>query len=422
MRFFLFSECYDGLGLAVRLIAEGAEVFVWCRDTNATAVGRGLGLAEAPRGGETIVADCTGFGEIFDQLRWHGARAVCGSAFADRLEADREFATQIFREAGIKVPQAKSFDAQSSEAALEYASQFDRVVIKPEGDAAGVVPSYVAEGIEDAEDFVRDFAMRHPFGSFVVQEFIEGTALSTEGWFNGQEFVWPTNHTLERKAVANGDLGATGGCAGNIVWPCNIDECDVCRGTIAKLRRVLRAHDYRGPIDINAIVTPKGDIYALEFTPRFGYDATPTLVYGLWDSEELPFGVFLELLALGQAEYMPLLDRFAAGIRLSVAPWPAEYDSAFQRQKIAGLRPDDIGDWFYPYDVAIEDDGSVVTTGTYGAVGVSIAASGDPRTAIKKATSRLFELRTVSKQFRTDLSDVLTSDLKAIEDAVYQQL
>src|SRR5208283_4900836 len=96
---------------------------------------------------------------------------------------------------------------------------------------------------------------------------------------------------FERKQLMDGNLGPSGGCTGNIVWACD-GECPICKGGIRKLEGFLRVSNYKGMIDLNAIIS-EDKLYGLEFTPRFGYDASPTLFWGLlsMDLSELLYRV-----------------------------------------------------------------------------------------------------------------------------------
>jgi phosphoribosylamine-glycine ligase len=75
--------------------------------------------------------------------------------------------------------------------------------------------------------------------------------------------------------------------------------------------------DYRGPIDVNCIVTEEA-AYGLEATSRFGYDAIEALVEGL----EEPFGEWLLTVATGTATSMVLTDDTIIAVRLSIPPHP----------------------------------------------------------------------------------------------------
>jgi phosphoribosylamine---glycine ligase len=395
-RFLLLSEVGDGLGLALRLMAEGHDVKLWLRDKKELGLGRGL-VDEAKRYERSVIADCTGFGVLLDALRESEFQVFGGGEFADRLEEDRAFAEEIMQEAGIQTPDSQR--VTSFEEAEEFIRTHERVVLKPEGGLSGVHPSEVAQDKEDALDILESLKKEYPDGNIQLelQQFLPGIAVSTEGWFNGRDWI-PTmfNHTLERKQKLAGDLGDSTGCVGNLVWACGRDV--LVRETLLKLTEVLQEHLYVGPLDVNCIVNEEG-IYGLEFTPRFGYDAMPTLVYSLC---EFDFGDFIDSTARGNIPTVRLRSGFGAGIRLSVP----EGDNA--AVKIRGLDLEDL-QYFYPYCVAYEDF-QIKSTGKSGVLGVMNGFGDTPDEAFADAYLRVEKVKAKKLQYRNDLLEVLTDE------------
>lgn len=417
MKFLIISEGGDGVGLACRLKAEGNQVKIWIRDTEAEK--RGEGLVEHAKDasfGEVVIADCTGAGVVLDTIRNAGGLVVGGSALCDRLESDREFATGVMKDAGIRVPKAKSFNSWDDAVAfIEEVGGDTRLVFKPEGKLSGVVPSQVTEDngelLKNIEHYKTLVGANEP--EFTLQEFIEGVAVSTEGWFNGRNWVLPFNHTIERKQFLNGDLGPSGGCVGNVVWPCREDDPLVQEGLI-KITKFLEEHEYKGAIDLNAVVNKEG-IWGLEFTPRCGYDAFPTLLCGLYTGH---IGYFLSAIASGQdIEEMEVEDGFAAGVRISVPPWPSEKFHAEEGVPIKGLKEDDLGDWFYAYDVE-KRDSSLFTCGGYGITGVANGFGFSVGEAFAQAYKRVKRIKISDMQYRTDLFEVCHKDYRELQRVI----
>lgn len=413
-KFFLLSEGGDGIGLALRLQAEGHSVSAYIRDDEAAKRGAGLLKFSTPQAvtsynGTIVIADCTGSGVFCDALREAGTAVLGGSALADKLEADRKYATDIMQHCGIATPNTEYFE--DWELASDFVRSSDaRLVFKPEGELSGVVPSYVSYDTEDMLEMLDVYAAKHPKEkpAFALQEFIEGTCVSSEAWFNGKDFVLPFNHTIERKQLMNGDIGPSGGCTGNLVWACSAEDyCPICAATVMKLRQFLALHSYVGPIDINAVVSKDG-VFGLEFTPRFGYDATPTLLQALLDE---PIGDFLYACAKGIAQRMLVKDGFAAGVRVSVPPWPSEKFHAVEGIPLRGLRN---FDRFYPYDVMKDSYGNLCTSGGYGITGVALAHGFSIEEAFGKAERVADRLRLPDKQYRTDLVEICTSDFRKL--------
>src|SRR5882672_2435724 len=100
MGFLIVSEGGDGLGLALRLQEEGHKVSMSIKDPISEQ--RGEGLIEknaAPEFKPVLLADCTGSGALLDSFRANEGDCFGGSQVADRLESDRRFASEIFKEA-----------------------------------------------------------------------------------------------------------------------------------------------------------------------------------------------------------------------------------------------------------------------------------------------------------------------------------
>lgn len=410
MSFLIVSEGGDGIGLATRLLVEGHNTTMWIRDPEAEK--RGEGFVERgtlPAGGEEVilVADCTGSGAILDSYKTNGGRTYNGSQFQDKLEGDRRFSSETFGRCGITEPMSQSFKDWGE--AEEFVNNYDgeRLVFKPEGKLSGNLPSYVAYDNPDMLHMLSHFKgiMGEDEPEFVLQEFIKGVCISSEAWCSKGEILFPTNHTLERKQFMAGDLGPSGGCTGNVVWRCEGD-CPLC-DQLYQLAEVLREKEYTGCIDINSVVDSNGDVYALEFTPRFGYDAFPTFLYGLFDGN---FGEFISDSCRGGHGDLPLLSGFAAGVRVSVPPWPSEEFHAKPDLPIGGLHQSDFAK-FYPYEVSFQKD-SFTTSGGYGIIGVAIGYSESSIVEAFDDAYRLCDkLRLPDKQYRNDLGEAFKKDL-----------
>lgn len=412
--FFIISEGGDGLGLAIRLKEEGHRVAIQIKDSRLEERGENLVEKDTLQGyNPIIIADCTGSGSILDAYRDAGGYTFGGSQVADRLEGDRSFASKVFSEAGIQEPDSESFTSWEDGEAFAAQQADKRLVFKPEGKWSGNLPSYVSRDLDDLLNYMKQ--IRSTIGEaepeFVLQEYIDGTCISSEAWYAKDHFILPTNHTLERKQFMCGDIGPSGGCTGNVVWRCEEGDCPLCRN-LERLSSFLEENAYCGCIDINFVISKEGEAYALEFTPRFGYDAFPTLLYGLFDEN---FGNFIESCAKGRGPYtMPLRPGFAAGVRVSEPPWPSEDYKSKANLSIRGLRRDNL-EKFYVYEVSSREN-SLVTSGGVGIIGVAIGYSENSiEEAFEDAYKVCREIQLQDKQYRTDLSDVFKSDLRKLK-------
>jgi phosphoribosylamine-glycine ligase len=414
VKFLLLSQGGDGSGLALRLKEEGHDARIWIREAECDRRCHGLvDTASEYSFGQTIIADCTGAGPLLDTYRDGGVPTVGGSSFCDKLESDRKFSEAIFKQAGIATPKSlrvASWD-DAAKAIKKLGGDSGRVVLKPEGHSSGVIPSYVSYDAEDALKMLEHFhaLIGGDEVELLIQEFIKGVAISTEGWFNGEEWcAGMFNHTIERKQFLNDDLGPSGGCTGNLVWACSGKD-PLVKELLLPITPLLQEKVYRGAIDVNAVVNEEG-CYALEFTPRMGYDAFPTLLTALCDFN---FGVFLDSLARGYACSETLRSGFAAGVRLTIPPWPSEEFHAKERVPIAGLSPADRR-WFYPEDVQLNESGELESSGGYGILGVVNGHGQSITGAFADAYRILTGLRLPNKQYRTDLAEACLKDFREL--------
>jgi len=415
MSFIIISEGGDGLGLALRLEEEGHKVSMLIKDPIAEQRGEGLvDKINAPEFNSILLADCTGSGVLLDSFRANEGRTFAGSGVADRLESDRKYASEIFEEAGIKEPFSKEFTEW--ETAFQFITEWTedtKLVFKPEGKYSGVIPSYVPHDNKELFEMMEHYkGLIGNEPEFTLQEFIDGACISSEVWCAKGKMLSPINHTYERKQLLNEDLGPSGGCTGNIIWVCQEESCPLCEN-LFKIERFLEGTQWNGPIDINTVVTKEGDIYALEFTPRMGYDAFPTLLYGLFDGD---FGAFVSDCCRGDSPELPLKDGFAAGIRISVPPWPSEDFHSKSGLPIRGLSKSSL-DKFYPYEVSLEGD-RIVTSGGWGIVGVAIGYGETVEGAFNEAYKVAWKIRIPDRQFRTDLAEVFSSDMRKMQHAM----
>lgn len=336
------------------------------------------------------------------------------SEVATQLEEDRMFGIQVMEQSGITVPSYEVFN-DIEDAAAFVRKEKKRYVFKPDGGQDQKAnTTYVSSSYKDLLEYMSKLGESTKGATFLLQEFIDnGTEVSTEAYFNGEEF-FAVNHTLEEKKFMNDNIGPATGCAGNLVWFCNTGrESKVFKEGLAKLQEYLNSVNYRGMVDLNTIITDS-ELYGLEWTPRFGYDATPTM-FSLIQFGEL--GNFLYAIASGDKVPTEIFkeDYFAAGVRVTVPPYPCEEDGLAQPGiPIAGIDEDN---WhkFYLWD-AMLDDGHLVTSGeAYGMVCVPIARGISSNSAFYNVKELLKNIKIPDMQYRTDMHKYCKQRFDALE-------
>lgn len=419
-KFLMISGGGDGLGLALRLRQEGNDVAVWIREGRSKSNYDGL-IKKVKKWEEfldpstIVIFDSSGGGRTAERLRARGHFVFAAGQFADALELDRAVAFDIMHQAGIRTPKSKTF--RSWQKAKDYVKERDtKLVFKASGETANHLGSYVSYDAGDLIEMLDYFASIAPGKpEFEIQDFVKGTEVSSEGWFNGRDFMFPFNHTVERKQIMNDGLGPSGGCAGNIVWlQKEIDH--VISDGIARMAPVLRDHDFIGPIDLNTVVNDAG-VWGLEFTPRFGYDAMPALL----ELVEGEIGPTIASMARGEhPTSLPLVDRKAGGLRISIPPYPSEHLHPDEGIPIRGLTRDDKPHLYF-YDVKLDDADHLVSTSAFGAI-VTITGVGDGIADVMDDVERVAKRAKIpQKQYRTDLKQVFLKNWAEVDQLIRKE-
>jgi phosphoribosylamine-glycine ligase len=196
-----------------------------------------------------------------------------------------------------------------------------------------------------------------------------------------------------------GNKGPNTGCAGNLVWIHNKPNRLINEGLL-RMRDFLQQVGYRGMIDLNVIAGPD-KLYGLEWTPRFGYDASATL-FSLVTSD---LGEFFHDIASGNVPTTLRWNEntFAAATRLSIPPYPTDVKGKHpQGVPIQGIDEEDIIRNCYLYDAMLEK-GELVTAGVSGFVAVPIGVGHSIEEAWSGVKERIKKIKLPDMQYRQDL-------------------
>jgi phosphoribosylamine--glycine ligase len=416
MKYFMYSECGEGAGILDRIQNEGNDVSLYIHDRIYKDVWDGL-LPKVniptPESDALILFDMSGNGAVADNFRRLGHKVYGASALMDQLECDRDFGFDVMKKVGIRIPETKKFKSFAD--GIEYVSKYDgKLVFKPNGSMPCKL-TYVSENAEELIAYMR--FVESKFGKniddFILQEFIKGVVVSSEAFCDGKQFIRPFNHTVEVKKFLDKELGPATGCSGNVTW---LDETQIMESGIARVEEYCVKNGYVGQIDLNAVVNDKG-VYGLEWTPRMGYDATPCL-FSLIKGD---VGEFFSDLLSGGLKKMPMVDEYAASVRFSIPPYPAELLKGKDSEKfspnegipIQGF--ESVEDEIYFYEVLCKDEQLVHSSGT-GVLGIALGMDGNCDIAVKDCYDVLESINVPDLQYRTDLDTVLFSMVEEISE------
>lgn len=394
----IIAKVGDGI---VPLARGWDDLFEWCKE---------------PDGPTIMLFDGSGMGEKADEARKAGLHVIGGSSFCDRMEKDRSFGFFIAEEMGADLPYYQAFSSVAAGAKYARALGAQAAYFKSDKYLSADA-TYGGKDGPDLAEYMTHIGKRHGDRMrHIVQDKIDGVAVSTERFFNGREFVGPYLGIIEHKKFMDGDRGPSTGCSFNAIWPYG-DESELAQKLgFANLAEILRRHEAPpGIYDANAIVDEDGDAYFLEWCARFGWDSEPTGMRLFAD-----YGRFLWYLATGQGDAGTIAEpgTIAYSVRLTVPPYPTEDIEPGHKASPVGnpVRGTD-GLWaghFVAYQIMAEGDGLAVASpegivGLSVAVGEKLSALGDETLAFAKD-----EMRVAGLQYRTDGAKVVADDAKKI--------
>lgn len=409
MDILMMSKSGDGLGIAQRMVEEGHSVKVWIEEKGFDKAG--LGIIERVQVWrphfqhmDLIVFDMNGLSKFESTFETTDVPVFGLSKFADMMELDRGKQSELLELAGLNQPNSRTYKSPGEAASIIDKFPKNGVVIKPSGNL-DTGKTYIVKDVNTYEWALEQFTGDQ---ELIVQDFVKGVEISTEGWFDGDRFV-SFNHTFEEKRFLNDDLGQNTGCMGNVVFKAParrnrlVDE-------VKKLSPFLERMNYRGPIDINFIANETG-IFVLELTPRLGYDAIEAL------TEILDMDITdLFVLAASSALYsVSLKDGFAIAVRVSTPPFPMSDNNEHEDLPIDVSRLKRV-----PFMTdAYREKGSYFTAGSDGVIMKVTSHAKTVAGAISLVYKEVGKIGLLDAQYRTDIGARVVNDLKALKNWKY---
>lgn len=318
-----------------------------------------------------------------------------------RLEDDREFGINFMEHCGIEVPPYSRFD-NPSEAKSFLKTNKKRYVFKPftiGGSTQDTATTYVSKDSDDLIEYIDELWEMSKKAPFILQEFIEGTEIGTEAFFNGTDFYLLTG-TLEEKKFMNDNKGPNTGCSGNLIFAMK-EESKIFKEGLLKAAPFLSEMGFRGIIDLNTIVT-KDKAYGLEWTPRFGYLCCPTIssMYGHGYAD------LLLSIARGENPQIKWEYKYGMATTITIPPYPTEI--RLERAKhipIEGIDPRDVEELCHTYlfDAMVDEKKKLCTSGNYGYIGAVLAPADTIGGAHELLKGRLNNIQIPNCQYRTDI-------------------
>ena len=351
MEFVLLSADGSGIPIALRLQREGFNVFYAVKpkpddkETMNAVLETGDGLlahkkpfsiasnlikkANSLRDKVIVIFDMNHNPELADKLRKAGYMVIGSGTVFEKLEDDRKFGLQTMKQCGISIPESYEFK-KIDKAKNFLSSQPSKKawVFKPDAEEAWA--TFPADTNDELINYMDSYKSKIE-KPFILQEKIKGIEVSVEGWFNGDSFVF-WDATLERKKISAGDIGRNCGCAGDVVWRLQGTERVITEG-LFKVEPLLKHIGIPCMIDLNQIVNNKG-LWAIEWTPRFGYNASLTLFSLL---QEKLGDVFARLASRQFIDMQVPFEVFGSSVRIGRDIIKADIPIRFPEDKIDNI-------------------------------------------------------------------------------------
>jgi phosphoribosylamine-glycine ligase len=418
MKILLMSNEGDGMWFASLMAREGHEVSIALNNdefkSDLEEIIRPASLVELSKMGppenyDLIFFENTGMGEIADYARQF-TPTIGDSVLADTLEHDRLFGLDYMSKCGIKVPPFEHFDNPADGISYLKTTK-QRVVFKPIG-MTDCASTYVSKDFEDMIRFMDVLFRTAKVKEYILQKFIPGTELSTEMWVT-QDSYCAVNHTLETKKLFTGDIGPATGCSGSVSWMPARETAAFRRGLKLAAKQLI-SDGFCGPVDLNSICAD-GEVYGLEWTPRFGYEAACNLTRLL----PIPFSDFLYKVASGNTPN-PLISQyaFAATTRLSVPPYPLISKSRKLNWEGVPIEGIDLKDWnkFFLSDVRLVPDSDRLETTAIGYIGSPIGVGDTMDAAFQEVTDKIKSLDIPNLQWRNDVGECCMKRYRELQE------
>ena len=418
MKILMISESGDGFGIAHKLKAEGNQVRIYVKERKYERAMLGIidfvdsWRVAAADWADLVVADMVGFGKHASVLDKFNVPHLGFSVVGDLLELDRQKQMKAFRKTGINIPETYDFDSPGEAKEMIrglWTKETRGWALKPSGNLATGKTFIVRE----AETL--DWALDQYTGDqeLIAQKLVEGVEISTEGWFNGSDWVLPFNHTMEEKRFLTGGLGPNTGCMGNVVWTA---ESDAFVRELKRLTPILKNANYRGAIDLNMIANQRG-LFALELTTRFGYDA----MEALYEILEEPLGkVLLDVAMGGRKQVKVAKGTFGIAVRITVPPYPhAEPEPNDKGLPVFGV-PSSVNDQRSYFLTDVYKDGNLYRWAAADGVLMKVTAKHkNLDKAIKTVYDRVEVIKTQGMQYRTDIGARVEQDIAQLQSWGY---
>jgi len=301
----------------------------------------------------------------FDRYRRMGWCISGATMTSAQLEIDREAGMQILEKYSIPVPDYEMFETLQE--ALRYTMRCkdpSGLVFKTLGSEGDKSLTYVGKTPADLANKIENWIADGKVfkGKCMIQKRIDGIEVAVSGIMSPNGWIGPWEENFEHKKLLSGNYGPNTGEMGTVI---HYTAQSVLADRVLKpLTDVLLGTGHTSWVDLNCIVTPKGEIRPLEFTNRPGWPAF-TIAQRLMRGD--PVKCIYN--AAKGIDSMHVRGEVVVGVMICIPPFPGEHGTNLA--KLAGVTIQGLNDkaleWCHPYPATIQpgfiQDGNLVTRG-----------------------------------------------------------
>jgi phosphoribosylamine-glycine ligase len=250
---------------------------------------------------------------VVEQFRDRGIPTIGSGMKGFKLE-EKNIGRYVFSESQFKCPRWIACESTEHAIAVVRSNVLNSVVVKFDSTNR----PHRTMVCKHRDDAIR-FLQSAPDGSLVLEEIVDGYEIAFSAYFDGKKFV-QTVANCEHKHMFPGNMGILVPEMGTLAFYDPMPRVQELLDSLldsATAREHLK--DYRGLIDVNCIMTMTGQVYALEFTCRFGVPISDIMT-ALLKGDGSKYGEFLLSVANGDADPSLLKHQegFAVGANMVV--------------------------------------------------------------------------------------------------------
>jgi phosphoribosylamine---glycine ligase len=423
-RVLLICDSGDGLlDLALRAQDSGHQVRMFLRkfDPRTRPIGKGLVELVANwqshiEWSDLAILETNGvYMSEVDNWRRRGCVIIGGNAESAAWELDRTTGMNVFRKAGIPIPEFREFNDYDS--AIRYVERVGEVMYsKPCSDTPDKSLSAKTGIPEDPSFQLRRWKKKHtrPPSPFLLQEAIDGIEFAVGGWFGPSGFSddgWEEN--FEGKKLFAGDIGPNTGEMHTVMR--YVKRSKLAEKVLLPCEEQLSRLGYIGNIDVNCIIDANGNAWPLEWTVRLGWPSF-NIECALFTCDPIEF---LMALALGESTRgAHRINEAAIGVVVALPPYPYPPRDYEDLMAVPVYGEDPVS--FHPCEIQKGDETPYASAGYYLAV---VTGTGETvRAAARSAYKNVKNLSIPASPFwRNDAGQRLRKDLPKLQQHGFAQ-